>query len=347
MATRRRFLAIAASSAAVAGLPSRGVLAAAGVPADFPPVSAWRGTALGAAASMTLVHPDRDHARATIARCVDEIERLEAIFSLYRTESALVRLNRSGRLDDPPAELVELLSFSLALARDTGGAFDPTVQPLYRLYSAHFARPGADPGGPPPAAIAATLALVDHQAVDFDAASIRLRRPGMAITLNGVAQGFITDRVGALLRRAGFDDLLIDIGEALAIGHRADGREWRAAVADPARQGRALFELAMGDEPGRLPALATSSGLGTRFGPQTRLHHLLDPHTGGSAGHHAAVSVAAQRATLADGLSTALSVVSPAQAGPLLAAWPEVRAWFVDAAGAVSVAGTGPDARIT
>ena len=341
MTTRRRFLAIAASSVALAALPPLRAAAA-----GLPPSNAWRGTALGAAASMTLVHPDRDFARATIARCVEEIDRLEAIFSLYRSDSALVRLNRDGRLDEPPGELVELLSLALSLARVSGGAFDPTVQPLYRLYAEHFARSGADPGGPPSAAVAAVLASVGHEAVEVEAAEIVLHRPRMAITLNGVAQGFFTDRGGAMLRRAGFDHVLIDIGEALAIGRRADGREWRAAIADPARQGRTLFELAMGEDPGRLPALATSSGQGTRFDPATRLHHLLDPRSGVSAYHHAAVSVAAPRATLADGLSTALSIVPPAQAGSLLASWPDARAWFVDPAGRVSAAGAGVDARI-
>lgn len=376
MATRRRFLAITASGAAVGGLPALRAMAAgvpgvgsqgagsaeAGTPGAGSPgaghsgaggpaggdaaISSWRGRALGAAASMTLVHPDRGYARATIARCVDEIERLEAIFSLYRPDSALVRLNDTGHLDDPPGELVELLSFALALARRSGGAFDPTVQPLYQLYAGHFARPGADPRGPAAAAIAATLAGVGHEAVVLDAATIRLQRPRMAITLNGVAQGFITDRVGALLRRAGFDKVLIDIGEALAIGHHADGRAWRAAIADPVQPGRTLFELALGSDPGQLPALATSSGGGTRFGPDTPLHHLLDPRSGTSAGHYAAVSVAASRATLADGLSTALSVVPPASAAPLLASWPEARAWFVDDEGRVSAAGTGADARV-
>ena len=356
MAMRRRFLAIAAASATVAGFPALRTAAAgspsAGDPAitGEPAISTWRGTALGAAVSMTLVHADRAQARAAIARCVDEIERLEAIFSLYRPDSTLVRLNEAGHLNDPPGELVELLSFALALASRSGGAFDPTVQPLYRLYADHFARPGADPGGPAPAAIAATLAAVDHEAVELDAARIRLQRPRMAITLNGVAQGFITDRVGTLLRRAGFENVLVDIGEALAIGHRADGREWRAAIADPMQPGNTLFELALGNDPGRLPALATSSGRGTRFGPPSgpgsQFHHLLDPHSGTSAGYHTAVSVAAPRATLADGLSTALSIVPPASAASLLASWPEVRAWFVDDEGAVRAAGAGADARI-
>lgn len=328
MNTRRRFLAIAASAGAMAGLPA---FARAGTGAT----STWKGVALGAPASLTLVHPDREFARATIDRCVAEIDRLESIFSLYRPQSALVRLNAAGVLVQPPVELVELLSFALSMARQSEGAFDPTVQPLYRLLAGHFAQPGASPTGPDARAIGRVLESIGHRHVELDAGLIRLHRPAMAITLNGVAQGFITDRVGGLLRRAGFDNVLVDIGEALALGHRADGAPWRAAIADPLGGNRRLFELEIGDAPGALPALATSAGNGTRFGESTRLHHLLDPRTGTSTGHHASVTVAATRATLADGLSTTLSVAPPERAPAILAAWPEVRAWFVESDGRI------------
>ena len=148
MLKRRRFLSIAAAGAATAWLPGQ-VLAAS--PPPRPTV--WKGVAMGAAASMTLVHPDRAHARAMIARCVAEVDRLESIFSLYRPGSALSRLNAAGVLEQPPIELVELLSFALSLAHASGGAFDPSVQPLLRLYFDHFARPGASPQGPPSAII--------------------------------------------------------------------------------------------------------------------------------------------------------------------------------------------------
>lgn len=330
MNPRRRFLAIAASAGSIASLPSL-----AGASTSTAATSTWKGVALGASASMTLVHPDRKLARAAIDDCVAEIDRLESIFSLYRPQSALVRLNRSGMLAQPPQELVELLSFALALARRSDGAFDPTVQPLYRLLADHFARPGAAPAGPVPGEIARVLGSVGHRHVELEADIIRLHRPGMAITLNGVAQGFITDRIGDRLRIAGFDDVLVDIGEALALGRRADGHPWRAAVADPLHGDRALFELDIGDAPGALPALATSAGSGTRFGPATQLHHLLDPRTGASASHHAGVTVAAPRATLADGLSTTLSVLAPARARAMLSTWPGVRAWFIEADGRV------------
>lgn len=329
MATRRRFITIAAGCAA---LP---MLAHAGVE----PV-VWRGSAMGALASMTLLHPDRAKARALLAACVDEVARLEAVFSLYRADSALARLNAAGELRDPPHELVELLAFALALARESGGAFDPTVQPLYRLYAEHFAHAGAASGGPPAQAIERVRRTVDFRGVEVGADRIRLHRTGMALTLNGVAQGYVTDRVADRLRAAGFSDVLIDLGEARAAGVGPGGRAWRAAVADPRRPSQALFELPLGDGGDALPALATSTGYGTRFGPDARVHHLFDPHTGRSANPWLSVTVAAERATLADGLSTAIAVSPPGRAAALLGAHPSTHAWLVDAAAQVHEPGT-------
>src|SRR5690606_35418598 len=126
-AVRRRFLSVLGASAAFAALP----FARAAQP-DVPMPVVWMGTALGALASITLVHEDRAHARAVLDDCVAEIERLERVFSLYRADSALSRLNVAGVLREPPSDLVELLSTSLSLARASDGAFDPTIQPLYR-----------------------------------------------------------------------------------------------------------------------------------------------------------------------------------------------------------------------
>ena len=331
MLNRRRFLTIAASCAAAGAVASP-----LGFAATSTPPSEWRGVAMGAAASMTLVHPDRAHAREIIARCVQEIERLEAVFSLYRADSALSRLNATGSLERPPHELVELLSFSLSLAELSRGAFDPTVQPLLRLYFEHFSTPGASPSGPSAQVIAETTRRVGFSDVEVGADRIRLGRRGAAITLNGVAQGFVTDRVADLLLANGFGDVLIDLGEGRALGHRQDGSAWRAAVVDPTDPHRTLFDLSLGTTRGLRPALATSGGYGTRFGSNPLVHHLLDPRTGRSANHYASVSVNAPRATLADGLSTTLSILPSAQGAALLSNYPSARAWFVDAAGRVT-----------
>lgn len=335
MTTRRRFVSILAGSAALSPLASLGSAATS------PAVSVWKGVAMGAQASMTIVHPERAKAQALIRTCCAEIERLEAILSLYRPDSALSRLNAGGELREPPAELVELLSFALALARHSAGAFDPTVQPLWRLYADHFAAPDAPAAGPTREAIARVLRVVDYRKVEVGADRIRLHSPGMALTLNGVAQGYVTDRVIELLRAAGFDDVLVDLGEARVRGQRPGGGAWRAAIADPRREGGILLEVPLGEARGALPALATSAGAGTPIGPDPRINHLFDPHTGRSANRHLSVSVAAPRATLADGLSTTLAVLAPDRAGALLDAYPAVRAYLAGADGKVRVQGRG------
>ena len=85
--------------------------------------------------------------RRLVERSLAEVRRLEAVFSLYREDSALVALNRHGVLVAPPADLVALLAECRRYWELTGGAFDPTVQALWMLYRDHFSRPDRRPAG--------------------------------------------------------------------------------------------------------------------------------------------------------------------------------------------------------
>jgi FAD:protein FMN transferase len=304
--TRRRFVSVLAA-ASVAPLVSHH--AHSGQVQTFN----WEGIALGAHARLALQHPDENAAKSAIAACLSEVARLEAIFSLYRPNSALARLNAYGRLDDAPADLRLLLAEALALAERSAGAFDPTVQPLWALYARHFSVPGAEPEGPPRAAVEEAGALVGWRKVEIDGAAIRLLKPGMALTLNGIAQGYITDRVGDLLRERGFQHVLVDMGEQLALGPKWDGEVWRVGIANPADPGKALLEL-----PVSSGAIATSGGYGYHFDRAGLFAHILDPDSGAPARRWASVTVLADRASAADGLSTALSVVPAARVRGLL-----------------------------
>ena len=300
--TRRCFIAIAA---AAAGLP----LLATGARAEAAHLHRWSGIALGAAAEIVLHDPDPPRARWLIARCVAEIDRLEDVFSLYRPESAISRLNRDGRLAAPPLELVALLAEARFFSEQTEGVFDATVQPLWRLYAVHFARPGADPQGPAAADLARERALVDYRAVQIEPAEVRFARPGMAITLNGIAQGYITDRVAALLQDSGMGNVLLDIGEVRALGRHPDGRPWRVGLRRAAEPETIARTLALADR-----AVATSAGIASPLDANGRHHHLFDPATGRPAPGAGQVSVIAPSATMADALSTALAVAPPARA---------------------------------
>ena len=310
--TRRRFVAIAA---AAASLP----FAALRAGAETAHLHRWSGIALGAAAEIVLYDPDATRARRLIARCVEEIDRLEDVFSLYRPESAIRRLNRDGYLKAPPLELVALLAEARSFSERTDGIFDVTVQPLWHLYAAHFARPGADPRGPAQAEHARAQALVDYRAVEIEPGEVRFARPGMAITLNGIAQGYITDRVATLLQDAGMGDVLLDIGEVRALGRHPDGRPWRVGIRRAAEPEIVARTVTLSDR-----AVATSAGIASVFEPSGRHHHLFDPATGRPAQAAGQVSVIAPRATVADALSTALAVSPPAQAAAFAARFPEI-----------------------
>lgn len=312
--TRRRFIHISAAAPGLALLPAadqRGTARAADDPGGR--LRVWRGTALGADATMRINHPDPGAADRLIARCLSEVARLERVFSLYRPDSAISALNRAGRLDAPPIELVELLGASHQFSRLTGGAFDITVQPLWDLYAAHFATAGADPAGPARALIAAALRQVGADGVEVAAVSIRFRRPGMRITLNGIAQGAITDRVVALLRAEGIDRSLVDMGEVRALGPRPDGTPWRVGLEDPAAPGTVNEHLAIVNQ-----AVATSGGYGTPLDPAGRFNHIFDPATGATSTRYRRVSVVAPTAATADALSTGFSLMPLAATQPIV-----------------------------
>src|SRR5690606_26166917 len=129
-------------SAAAAGL---GLLPFGAAASDDEHLVRWHGKALGAPTELILHHPDRAQRQRLVARAATEIARLEAIFSLYRDDSALSTLNRHGALASPPPELVAVLETSHAIWSATEGAFDPTIQPLWLAYANHFSQPTADP----------------------------------------------------------------------------------------------------------------------------------------------------------------------------------------------------------
>jgi len=294
----------------------------------------WQGTALGAPASVVLYHAgDTDHAQAALTATLAEVARLEAMFSLFRADSWLSRLNREGRISGAPAEFQALLGSALEMAALSHGVFDPTIQPLWSLYFAHFVVGGHSQ---PPAAsqVQQALSLVGWRGVHLAGSEVTLARPGMGVSLNGIAQGFITDRCSAVLQAHGFGQMLVDMGEPRALAAKPDGSGWTIGLADPREPGRALHTLSVVDQ-----AVATSGGYGTRLDAAGRYTHLINPHTGYTAPASESVTVIAPSATQADALSTALALMpgtEPAARLKLLHTQPGCRAVCINNAGQVS-----------
>lgn len=320
--SRRRMILV---SAAACGLP---LVDRTMAHAKTKPVI-WRGQALGAVATLVLNHPDRAKAEQLIGQVVTEVERLEAIFSLFRPESELSQLNRFGALAMPAEELVALLEASRLVWQDTDGLFDPTIQPLWTLYARHFAQPDADATGPSAAQIKRARSLVGFEEVSFNRDRVAFTKPGMGVTLNGIAQGFVTDRIVSLLRKAETTSSLVDMGEISAIGGRDDGIPWQVGLAE--KQGEeAASDIVV---PLVDKALATSSPYGFRFDSAAEFGHIFHPRKSSASPLYRRLTAICENATSADAYSTAMTLMEPDDIRAVVAKRAELTVDLVTAAG--------------
>lgn len=271
--------------------------------------------AFGTTVSLRAAHADAGVARRAVAEAAEAVQRVEQAMSLFLPASDLARLNRDGLLDAPAPDLVVALRHARSVAALSDGLFDVTVQPLWTCWQ----RAASEGRRPTFDQLARARALVDWRAVEVGAARITLRKPRMALTLNGIAQGYAADVAGAALRRHGIEHALIDAGEWLPMGRPPDAPQWQLGVEHPQR-GREIVATLAAD--GR--AVACSSDAKLAFSADHRDHHVLDPRTGRSPTALACVVVVAPRAVMADALS------KPLMMGTAVEALTRARRWGVD-----------------
>lgn len=244
---------------------------------------------------MTVLHEEEGIAQTAIEAAFTEVERVEAVMSLYRPESQISRLNRDGVLHAPDASFVEVLRQALEVSERSEGAFDITVQPLWQLHE-RSAAPDAE-------AIREVRSRVGWRQVKVGPDRVSLP-PGAAITLNGIAQGFAADAVLRVIRGHGVRHALIDTGEFAAMGRNAEGHPWRIGIQHPRKRDAFAAVTQLEDR-----CLSTSGDYETAFSGDFSAHHIFDPRSGRSPLELASVSVLAPTAMLADALSTTLFVL--------------------------------------
>lgn len=249
------------------------------------------GIAFGTTISLQVLHHDAGLAQAALDAAMAAVKQVDALMSLHRADSQLSQLNLHGRFNQPDARFVHVLQTAQELSARTDGAFDVTVQPLWN------AAMHAD-------ASTKALALVDWRKLSVSSERILLAQHDMAVTLNGLAQGYGVDQALQALQQHGIQHALLDAGEFGTLGQRADGTAWTLGIRDPRHTDQMAQVLAMD---GR--RMATSGDYEARFSDDFKRHHIFDPHTGNSPTELASVTVLAPSGLLADGLSTAFMVM--------------------------------------
>ncbi len=304
--SRRSFLRL--SGLLGLGLASGGISPVAGEAVRFNrklyKVSKTR-LAMGTFVSMTLIHPSRDEAQAGMALAFEEIDRLTRIMSRFDETTAVAQLNREGVLNDVPPEIAHVVGRGLGYHRLTRGSFDISVKPIVDLFREKFASGKGTP--PTQAELDKVLGLVGSDMIELNSRNLRFIRPGMGITLDGIAKGYIVDKASEILIRQNIRNHLINAGgDIRTMGVRADKEPWTIAIQDPQKQKRFPDIIHMTDG-----AIATSGNYEVYFDREKMFHHIVDPDTGLSPGASTSVSVTASTTMDADALSTSVFVMNP------------------------------------
>jgi thiamine biosynthesis lipoprotein len=256
-----------------------------------------------------------------------EIERLEGIFSLYRDDSELSRWNARRHQEPIPVsgDLLRVAARAIDLAKETEGAFDPTIGPLSRLWKLR----SGDPDWAPPtdADVSETLRHIGWDKLEIltNQSALRKRDQHLELDLNALVEGDTLGRIRELLIEHGVKSALIEFGgEFTAIGGKTADVPWRVGVENARDPLQLIATVALRDR-----SLSTSGVYRQeRLWNGRRCSHVLDPRTGFPVTHETvAASVVSNDPASADGLATALMVMGQ-EAGVKWAADKKVSALF-------------------
>ncbi|MEJ2723540.1 MAG: FAD:protein FMN transferase [Deltaproteobacteria bacterium] len=328
---RRSFLKL--SGLLGLGVASAGVLPMGAEAVRFNPnmmkVSKTR-LAMGTFVSMTLVHPSKDQAEEAMGQAFYEIDRLSGLLSRFDEQTAVAQLNREGRLKDVPHELARVVATALDYHRVTRGCFDITVKPVVDLFRDKLG--GEEKVKPTGKELAQVLKLVGSEKIRMQERALFFEQPGMGITLDGIAKGYIVDRASQALTKLGIENHLINAGGDIRTrGSKAGNKPWMVAIQDPSKRSNYPDVIRMRDG-----AVATSGDYEIYFDREKMFHHIINPKTGLSPELSTSVSILAPTTMEADALATSVFVMTPEEGTRLINGMPNCESLVVARSGRIS-----------
>ena len=282
---------------------------------------------MGTRIAVELWHEDAQAARRCSEAVFTEMRRIDARMSTYRESSELSRIN-AGASDgavEISAELRHLVERSLHFSRISRGAFDITYASVGYRYDYRQRQQ------PDEAWLGRQLSAVDYRHVELGDGSIRFRAPGVRIDLGGIAKGYAVDRAVELLRGCRVARAMVSAGgDSRIVGDR-DGRDWVIGIKHPRNPDAIALRLPLRD------IAVSTSGDYERFfiDDGERVHHIIDPKTGRSAGLSWSATVIGPDAMTTDALSTTIFILGAVEGLALIESLAEIDAIIIDSNGKV------------
>jgi thiamine biosynthesis lipoprotein len=267
-----------------------------------------------------------------LKEALDECARYDKLFSRTVEGSDIWRVNHDHGSVQVSAETAEMLKDALAVSELSGGAFDPTVEPVTKLWD--FS--GETAVLPDAEALREAATHVDYTKLIVDGDTVTLP-DDMGLDVGGIAKGIIADRLSQFLRRKGVTSALINLGgNVVTIGRRAtDNMPWVVGIQDPKSE-NGVNKLTLKAE----NLSVVTSGNYERFFiiDGVRYHHLLDPKTGWPVENGLdSVTILSDSSATGDALSTACYVLGLEKGKELIEHYDSVNAIFIGSDGTVTM----------
>ena len=253
---------------------------------------------------------------------------IENRMSVFIEGSDVDRVNKAAGIEavEVHPDVFKVIERAVWFAELSGGAFDPTVEPLVALWGIG----GENPGVPVQEEIDRVLPLINWRDIELDPKNktVFLKRPGMALDLGAIAKGYAADEAVAIIKKAGISRAMISIGgNVLTVGEKKDGSLWNTGIQNPLDTRGAYIGIVRSKE-----KTVVTAGVYERFfeADGKRYHHIFSPSLGYPADNGLlSVSIIADISMDADALSTAVLVLGHEKGIALVESLEGVEAIFV------------------
>jgi FAD:protein FMN transferase len=261
---------------------------------------------LGSPFEITVVAKDSVQGNQFADLAVAEVKRIENLISdwIPTTEISKVNLN-AGKLPVKVSEEVfDLVERALKISKITDGAFDISYASMDKIWKFD----GSMKEMPTEEAIKKSVAKIGYQNIILDSKekTIFLKIEGMKLGLGGIGQGFIADKIKALLQSKGCTSGLVNVsGDINTWGKQLDGKPWNIGIINPMNKNKVFATFPLIDSAvetsGSYEKYVVFNGI--------RYSHIIDPRTGYPAQGIVSVSVFAKQTEVADALATGIFVL--------------------------------------
>ena len=265
----------------------------------------YTGQAMGTVITVFIWGDDEVKAAKAAEAVFAEMKRIDGVMTTWTPTSEVSQINAAAGVKPVVVsqETFDVIARAQDVAKRTKGIFDITVGAFKGLWKFDQDMDGSLPA---PADVKKRLALVGYQQLVLDKKkrSVFLKKKGMSITLGGIAKGYAVDKGAKLLRKAGFNDFMLQAGGDMYVAGKKGAEPWVVGIRDP--RGTELFA----GMPIENHSFSTSGDYERGFVKEgVRYHHILDPRDGQPARTSRSVTIRAKDAFTADAWSKVMFIV--------------------------------------